>query len=345
MANNLGEYMGTLQDPSHTPNGIYRARVESNMDPKKMGRVRVRVPMFHGNPESGIPVSGLPWAYPASQSAGYGYGTFLVPEVGEYVFVTFEDSDLDYPVYLGSSYGCGASKPKTYGDKNGQGQWQSDPGVNEVPTEAQRAEPTRKVIYKSPKGASVEIDESNGQEKIMMTDALGQMVKLESNLTKGTSSKRYQGDMDSLGDVTSFTSGARIVVKAAAKQYIELTSKDGVNDIKLDIGDEGKYTIHLLDDNGAISATFKHKNGSIILMNDEGVTIHGVQFLNLSAAQTMEISAPQTIDISAGQTVNITGGQTVNVNGGQTVNVNGGSSVVVSAPSIVLNGNVTIVGS
>lgn len=343
MANYIDDYMGTLKDPAHEASGVYRARVEANMDPLKIGRVRVRVPMFHGDQKTGIKTKDLPWAYPSSQSAGYGYGTFIVPEVGEWVFVIFEDCDKDYPVYIGSSYGKGSSESKTYGDKDGQGTWSSTPNSNEVPTDAQRAEPTRKVIYKSPKGASVEIDEKNGEEQIAITDALGQMFKLESHLTKGTSHKRSKDDMDSLKDVKPYTSGSRAVMRAAGKQYLEMTMKDGVRDIKADLC-EG-FVVHLKDDNGTITALFEHKSGSKIFIDETGIYVEGVTILNLKGTQTVGIEAGQTMDISAGQTVNINGGQTVNVNGGQTVNVNGGNSVVVSAPSIVLKGDVTIIGS
>jgi uncharacterized protein involved in type VI secretion and phage assembly len=283
--------------------------------------------MFHGNPSTGIANKNLPWAYPAFASAGYEYGTFLVPEVGEWVFVIFENNSTDSPVYLGSSYGKGATQAKTYGSKDGQGQWTGEAGKNEVPTDAQRDEPTKKIIYKSPKGASVEIDEKDCQEQIAITDALGQIVKLESNLTDGVQHKRITGDVDSSGAACDKSSGSRVAVRAAGKQMLEMTTKDGVRDIKADLSDG--YVIHIIDNNGSVSATYQHKNGSKIIMNDSGITIESSSQLSIKGAPS----------------VNISGGQTVNVNGGNTVNVTGGNSVNVSAPGITLRGDVTIIGS
>src|SRR5574344_1408629 len=201
MTQYLPSNMGTMSNSSAV-SGIYRARVENNIDPLKIGRVQVRIPMLHGMADSGLSVEGLPWAFPCFQSAGYGYGSFMVPEVGEYVFIIFEDNDSSKPVYIGSSFGSGASAPKVYGTGDGK-TWQGDANSNEVPKEAQREYPTEKVIYKSPKGSCISIDEEDGQESINITDPLGQMLKFESNLVRGSQHKRFEGDMDSLSKASS----------------------------------------------------------------------------------------------------------------------------------------------
>jgi hypothetical protein len=272
MAQFISEYNGSLGSSSDLK-GIYRARVENNMDPLKIGRVQIRVPMIHGFPSSGISSKNLPWAYPSMLSAGYGYGTFIVPEVGEYVFVIFEDSDSEKPVYIGSSFGSGSTKPKTYGSEDGQGTWQSTKGVNEVPVDARRSEPTRKIVYKSPKGASIEIDEINGAEQISVTDALGQMLKMESNLIDGVEHKRYTGDMDDFEKRdSSVTSGTRVVLMDSQKQKVEMTS-DGKSST-MTIGNDD-FSIVITSSNGKSVAKIQNSGGAGIQVDGSTVKVLG----------------------------------------------------------------------
>lgn len=143
--------------------GIYRARVESNLDPLHLGRVKVRIPQFHGIPSNQNPTAlsneALPWAFPITMTgAGFNHGSCVVPETGDYVFVMFENGDRNSPVYLGGCYGI-PTNAKDYGNKGdnpsaqsmwgGKG-WSSAPGMNEMPAEVYSVgdSPNGKVIYK-----------------------------------------------------------------------------------------------------------------------------------------------------------------------------------------------------
>lgn len=87
--------------------GLYTGFVVDNEDPKKIGRCRVRVPSIHGTlkeEEYGL----LPWARGiCSNPTGKGRTTFILPKVGDLVYVSFLGGDVNYPVYLGSSYAVG----------------------------------------------------------------------------------------------------------------------------------------------------------------------------------------------------------------------------------------------
>jgi len=85
--------------------GIYIGRVVQTSDPKKLGRVRVRVPHVYGSPDAGegIPDDALPWAIPAglpSGSAPSSGGMAWVPGVGDQVATMFLDASPEQPVYL-----------------------------------------------------------------------------------------------------------------------------------------------------------------------------------------------------------------------------------------------------
>ena len=57
--------------------GIYDAIVEYNADPLQLGRVVVRVPLFH---RADYTTEQLPWARPCSPfGGGPGYGTYMIP--------------------------------------------------------------------------------------------------------------------------------------------------------------------------------------------------------------------------------------------------------------------------
>ena len=93
--------------------GVYKGRVESAMDPLKVGRAQVRIPCFHGVVGNGdaIPDEDLPWAsYCSPTGAGCDHGSFLPPEKGDYVWVAFEGGLVKdiYPLVSANNVLCDA---------------------------------------------------------------------------------------------------------------------------------------------------------------------------------------------------------------------------------------------
>ena len=83
----------------------YAGTVESNLDPLKLGRLKVRVPHVYGTTASGvgyIGVNDLPWALPAGMAAGGSAnsgGFSQLPEKGDHVWVRFLDGEPEKPVW------------------------------------------------------------------------------------------------------------------------------------------------------------------------------------------------------------------------------------------------------
>lgn len=77
----------------------YLGSVEDNNDPKKLGRVRVRI-----TPYAELNTEALPWATPLLGTHGNSvdYGGLNVPEVGSQVRVTFPSKDFTAPYYSGA---------------------------------------------------------------------------------------------------------------------------------------------------------------------------------------------------------------------------------------------------
>lgn len=93
---------------------IYTGKVESNSDPKNLGRCKVRVPAIHG--PLNYPIDLLPWARPvAPSSINESRGSYNLPSNGDIVWVMFEGGDRDYPVYFGGTYAV-SDIPVTHDD-------------------------------------------------------------------------------------------------------------------------------------------------------------------------------------------------------------------------------------
>lgn len=91
--------------------GLYRGLVvdnnDSNLDQPNLGRVQVRVPQIHG---TGVTDEKLPWAWPCIPFAGWSetngaHGAFVLPSIGDPVWIAFEQGDPNAPIWLGGWYG------------------------------------------------------------------------------------------------------------------------------------------------------------------------------------------------------------------------------------------------
>ena len=148
-------------------NSFYRATVLDNNDPEKLGRVKVQIATLGSN---GV------WAYPGLFSGmGYQTGAFILPPKGSVVFVTFEYSDEHRPIYFGGlpsrfsedryvNYG-----PFIYG---GASVYASG---DDIPTEYTG---TQTIVYKSPTGNIIYIDDSDLYNAIVLKNQFGQQFSI-----------------------------------------------------------------------------------------------------------------------------------------------------------------------
>lgn len=74
-------------------NSPFAGRVVDDRDPERRGRVRIRVPVLHGD-ERAIPDDLLPWADNPKSAGGSSYSS---PEIGKVVHVEFPLGDLYHP--------------------------------------------------------------------------------------------------------------------------------------------------------------------------------------------------------------------------------------------------------
>lgn len=102
-------------DTSGVYTGPFRAQVKKNDDreeeDKFLGRIKVWIPQVHGE-DYKDKVDDLPWAWPCFLHAfkdpddeTLKAGFFAVPPEESWVYVIFENGNVDHPIYLGGWYG------------------------------------------------------------------------------------------------------------------------------------------------------------------------------------------------------------------------------------------------
>lgn len=165
--------------------GKYRGFVVDNADPEQLGRLKARVPSVLGEDV----VTG--WAMPCAPYGGdSGQGFLFIPEVDAGVWVEFEEGDLEFPIWVGTFW----SKP------GGESEL---PKPNDPDGEEQSSvqdPPTRKII-KTMKGHSIQLEDADGEELIIIHEAVnGHVVTMNKDgirITEGT--KGHDIAMDAQG--------------------------------------------------------------------------------------------------------------------------------------------------
>ncbi|WJZ23503.1 type VI secretion system Vgr protein [Listeria phage LIS04] len=254
-----------------------RARVEVNKDPKQLGRVRIRIPSIHGaNKEMRgvyLEKDDLPWALPCVPGiAGEDFGTFVVPPVGSWVLVTFEDDNPQLPIYMGSIYGAGFTNPQPMMSYDGDGrEWTTTPQKNQRPDDVFDGKtdnaPDRGVIFKSPKGHTIKYDDTTGEESFTLLDRAGQMIKFNSPVEtttprRGMSSAEDDSQLDESPDASiELVSGKK--VSGQVKTWIKVKDDNLHAHTK---HDENKDTwLDIVADKATLKTEIPNKNSSVVL--------------------------------------------------------------------------------
>lgn len=346
--------------------GIWRGFVEFNVDPEQLGRVKVRVPYIHGASRDSITTEDLPWAFIAFTSGGgYDFGSFDVPLVGSAVFVMFEQGSPDYPVIVGYPYAkpdysvkynkCGGLPESEIS----MGEWQAASG-NEVPVEAQDTtenDPQKRVIFKTPKGSTLYIEDKDGAEFIRVIDRVGQAIEMYCPVTaeknKGNAAQR--GDrmtVDNTPTEDSHTGEASmktqfavneyceneqswIKLKDARGQYLKLWAK--YDEEKVILYSKSGHFIILDSSSGEELIRIEDKSGNFIeidsVENDETEYVQHDKNQEIGNDKTEQIGNDKTETIGGNKTVNISGNWEVSVSG--TITITGSSTIDVSASADV----------
>jgi uncharacterized protein involved in type VI secretion and phage assembly len=191
--------------------GKYRGLVVDNDDPRKLGRLKVRVPSVLGENV----VTG--WAMPCVPYGGAdNQGLLMVPDVGAGVWVEFEEGALEFPIWVGTfwSMPSGTSElPKPNGSDG------AEAGEAQSP-------PTKKII-KTGKGHTIQLEDKDGEESILIVEGQkGHLVLLDQD---GITVKDAAGNslvmsssavtLTAKADLTIDASGQAVIIKGSTIDF------------------------------------------------------------------------------------------------------------------------------
>lgn len=224
--------------------GLYCGRVEDNIDPLKIGRIRVRIPHLHGtdpNNSSYIPTLKLYWSYPCMPFyAGYDCGSFIIPPIGTYVWVLPESGENSHFVYLGGVYGTGPTNPKPMNVLDpsnplgtSMGQYTTPVGESEIPKDLKSLEYGQAgVIFKSQKGHTILYSDQDESEFFEIIDRSGQSIKFECPVSKidnvKNSARRGENNTQPGGNIRIKTGNSEIIMNS---EHITLKSRSSILEV------------------------------------------------------------------------------------------------------------------
>ena len=183
--------------------GVWRGRVEENLDPEKLKRVRVRVLQVYTD----VDTLDLPWAWPGADSFGGlpEEGVVAIPSIGADIWVMFEHGDPDFPIFFGSIHGNPAGNNEV--PQNARGDQQQDQidakGTDSFldangatvtePDNPFAAEYPNNYVFKTSRGLMLEMDNTEGAERIHIWHPSGSFIEIhpDGTIVKKTTGQQY----------------------------------------------------------------------------------------------------------------------------------------------------------
>lgn len=194
---------------SNTPSmqtGMSTAIVTDNVDPEKLGRVKLQFPWSSDDSESA-------WARVSTFMAGEEQGFYFIPEIGQEVLVTFIHGDIEYPIVIGTLWNADSMPPQVDdNDTNDIGKIRSRSG--------------HEIVFN---------DNSDGDTKLEITSSLGHKIVLDdadSGKIEISSSGGHYIVMDDSGITIEDSGGSQIKMESSSG---EVTIKSGMS-ISLESG-------------------------------------------------------------------------------------------------------------
>jgi hypothetical protein len=215
---------------------LFRAVIEANDDPKKIGRVKVRIFGLHteNNENSSesfnfIKTSDLPWAeIMGGTSFGLisGVGLSSVLRQGTWVWVVLHDDNPNKPVIIGTIIGENTTDPASqYSAGSGfcdpDGEYPKSDRLNRSDMNpALDSKYLTLSVLETPSGHLIEIDDTVGEESIKVTHKSGTYINIdnEGNVTwdvVGNVNWDVAGDLNmNITGTSAITSGGNMELAA-----------------------------------------------------------------------------------------------------------------------------------
>jgi len=199
--------------------GKYRGLVVDNLDPAKLGRIKVEVNAVLGNQEL-CPTNITDWIWPSLPAGGNpDLGTFWVPDIGSQVWVEFEQGNINFPIWVGTVWAkptktskyvkvIGNEVPKLAqgGDAGKEDASTKSPKGDDTaqtapipsaltiqePSSPYKAEYPNNRVMKTTRGMIVEFDDTPGEERIHVYHPKGTYIEIDKD---GNTTMRIMGNL------------------------------------------------------------------------------------------------------------------------------------------------------
>ncbi|AKJ02895.1 hypothetical protein ATI61_11384 [Archangium gephyra] len=172
--------------------GLYPALVSDLGDPDNQGRVKVKLPW--ATDPGGAQYEA--WARLATLMAGNNRGTWFVPDINDEVLVGFEAGDPRRPYVVGALWNGRDNPPETM-DRAGKN--------------------ARKVI-RSRSGVKITLDDTNGQETLILETPGGQKVTLKDGASSIEVKDANGNTLKLEASGVTLTSSAKVTVNASTAE-------------------------------------------------------------------------------------------------------------------------------
>lgn len=191
----------------------FTGTVEDNEDPLRIGRVRVRAHGYHTQDKTLIPTEALPWAHMVHD----GSKNLSIPEVNEWVVGYFLDGEeAQKPIVLGILPGIPGEEPTTSrwarnertdetAIKSSKEQLTSLGDISE-PSSPYGAEYPKNKVLETESGHLIEIDDTDGSERIHLYHKSGTFIEIHPDGTIVRKSQNKQYDI-AISDINELTQG------------------------------------------------------------------------------------------------------------------------------------------
>lgn len=149
----------------------WTGRVVSNVDPLRMGRIKVRIFGIYDD----VPDDALPWAMSEQRYLGASTSNLIVPEVDTVIRGYFESSDPYKPIYDGmiTVENPAVAKLESFAGMRSPGDAILDEATNDMDY------PNVMVLFKTDAGEGVTLNKANGRMKI--THRSGLKLQIDPN--------------------------------------------------------------------------------------------------------------------------------------------------------------------
>ncbi len=297
--------------------------VEDREDPRKLGRVRVRVHNFHTTDKVQLPTDTLPWAMVISSPTSAGIKEVGISPtglmVGSTVFGFFADGDqAQVPMILGTIAGI----PDNKDDEHEVTQLARE--INNVQKATLDPEPASKYKSKYPYnkvmttegGHVIEIDDTPGEERIHVFHKSGTYIEIDS---EGTRVDKTVGDQYSImiGDHD---------VRILGDLDVEINS-----DARIQVDGDADLVVYG-NLRGVVSGDLS------MTVTDGDITVVGQKDVIVRSAANVSVYTPGSLSLESLGNMTLRGGAInidtpiLNVNTGITTTTSAGMTTIVANP-------------